>query len=159
MLAVRGEVSRCRADAAEAMLSVWRAERGKGSKPDTSPRWCCRVWDAISGMSWERAVEAEEMTSGDRALVGEARVGKIGESRTWGLSNFREPLEDAKAYGWGAQRKKISFHSELLEAWKCRRVCKILPEGCPVQATAQQKQVLGCWWRGPDYCCCYSLLW
>lgn len=64
------------------MLSVWSAESGKGSKLDTSPRWCCMVWDAISGMSWDMAVEAEEMTSGERALVGEARGGSRGESRT-----------------------------------------------------------------------------
>lgn len=100
LLAVRGDVSRCRADAAEAMLSVWRAERGKGSKLDTSPRWSCRVWDAISGMSWDMAVEAEEMTSGERALVGEARGGRRGESRTWGLSSARGPLGDAKAWKW-----------------------------------------------------------
>ncbi len=75
-------MSRCSADAAEAMLSVWRDERDKGSKPDTSPRCSCRVWDAISGMSWDMAVEAEEMTSGERALVGEARGGRRGESRT-----------------------------------------------------------------------------
>lgn len=82
LLAVRGEVSRCRADAAEAMLSVCRADRGKGSKLDTSPRCSCSVWDAISGMSWDMAVEAEEMTSGERALVGEASGGRRGESRT-----------------------------------------------------------------------------
>lgn len=97
MPALRGEVSRCRADAAEAMLSVWRADRGKGSMVDTSPRWCCRVWDAISGMSWDIAVEAEEMTSGERALVGEARGGRRGESRTGGVSSGSGPLGDAKA--------------------------------------------------------------
>lgn len=80
LLAVRGEVRRCRAEAAEAILSVWRAERGKGSKLDTRLR--CRVWDAISGMSWDMAVEAEEITSGERALVGEASGGRRGESRT-----------------------------------------------------------------------------
>lgn len=32
----------------------------------------CRVSEAISGMSWDMAVDAEEMTSGERALVGEA---------------------------------------------------------------------------------------
>lgn len=146
---MRGEVSRCRADAAEAMLSVWRAERVKGSKLDTSPR--CRVWDAISGMSWDMAVEAEEMTSGERALVGEARGGMRGESRTWGVSSARGALGDAKACRWGVWWKKDQLHSEYLEN------CNV-PVGCPVQATAQQKQLLGCWWRVPDYCCCYSLL-
>lgn len=81
-MALCGEVRRCKADAAEAIVSVWRAGRAKASKLETSPRWCCRVWDAISGMSWDSAVDAEEMTSGERALVGEARGGNSGESRT-----------------------------------------------------------------------------
>ena len=38
LLAVRGEVSRCRADAAEAMLSVCRAERGEDSRLDPRTR-------------------------------------------------------------------------------------------------------------------------
>lgn len=39
LLDVRDEVSRCRAEAADAMLSVWRAERGvKGSKLHTRLR-------------------------------------------------------------------------------------------------------------------------
>lgn len=71
---------------------------------DMSPRWCCRVWDAISGMSWDIAVEAEEMTSGERALVGEARGGRSGESRTGGVSSGSGPLGDANAY------EKIIIH-------------------------------------------------
>lgn len=76
---------------------MWRAGRGKGSKPEPSPRWCGRVWEAISGMSWESAVEAEEMTSGERALVGEASGGNSGESTTWGLSSPSGPLGGDKA--------------------------------------------------------------
>lgn len=38
LLALCGEVRRCKADAAEAIESVWRAGRAKGSKLETSPR-------------------------------------------------------------------------------------------------------------------------
>lgn len=38
LLGVRGEARRCKAEAAEAMLSVWRAERGRGSGLETRPR-------------------------------------------------------------------------------------------------------------------------
>lgn len=53
-------------------------------------------------MSWDMAVEAEEMTSGERALVGEARGGRRGESRTGGVSRASGPLGDAKDYKRGA---------------------------------------------------------
>lgn len=33
-------------------------------------------------MSWDMAVDAEEMTSGERALVGDAKGGRSGGSRT-----------------------------------------------------------------------------
>lgn len=61
--------SRWRTDAAEAMLSECRTET-ESAVALASP--LCRVSEAISGMSWDIAVEAEEITSGDRALVGEA---------------------------------------------------------------------------------------
>lgn len=48
-------------------------------------------------MSWDSAVEAEEITSGERALVGDVRGGNSGESRTWGVSSPSGPLGDAKA--------------------------------------------------------------
>lgn len=57
--------SRCNAEAAEAMLS-WR-----GSRASANPLG--NVSEAISGMmSCDMAVEAEEITSGERALVGDA---------------------------------------------------------------------------------------
>lgn len=65
-LSSRGE-SRCSAEAADAMLSCrpWR-----GSRASTNPLG--NVSEAISGiMSWDIAVEAEEITSGERALVGD----------------------------------------------------------------------------------------
>lgn len=49
-------------------------------------------------MSWDMTVEAEEMTSGERALVGEACGGRRGGSRTCELSREREPLGDARAW-------------------------------------------------------------
>lgn len=48
-------------------------------------------------MSWDSAVEAEEITSGERALVGDARGGNSGGSRTWEVSSPSGPLGDAKA--------------------------------------------------------------
>lgn len=57
-------------------------------------------------MSWDIAVEAEEITSGERALVGEARGGRREESRTGGVSRASGPLGDAKDYERGALFKK-----------------------------------------------------
>lgn len=118
MLAERGEVSRCKAEAAEAMLSVWRAESGRGSRLDTKLR--CRVWDAISGMSWDMAVEAEEMTSGERALVGEDSGGRRGESRTWELSSPRGPLGETIA--WVCRERNIyNKDSESANVYRDRK--------------------------------------
>ncbi len=61
--------NRWRTDAADAMLSECRTGT-ESAAALASP--LCRVSEAISGMSWDIAVEAEEMTSGERALVGEA---------------------------------------------------------------------------------------
>ena len=103
MLEPRGEVSRCSALAAEAMLSACRA--GMGSGMETRPRCSGRVWEAISGMSWDMAVEAEEMTSGERARVGEAWWGRRWASRTWAPSRESGPLTPARICreaGWEA---------------------------------------------------------
>lgn len=47
-------------------------------------------------------MEAEEITSGERALVGEARGGRRGESRTGGVSRASGPVGEAKDYKKGA---------------------------------------------------------
>ena len=61
----RGD-SRCSAEAAEAILSGSRPSGAEEPKPRDSAS------DAISGISWDRAVEAEEITSGERVRLGEA---------------------------------------------------------------------------------------
>lgn len=66
--------SKCRAEAAEAILSAWCP--GSSTSPESpdgaATKLRCRVSEAISGISWDMAVEAEEMTSGERSRVGEA---------------------------------------------------------------------------------------
>ena len=61
----RGD-NRWSAEAAEAMLSGSRPSGAEAPKPRDSAS------DAISGMSWDKAVEAEEITSGERVRLGEA---------------------------------------------------------------------------------------
>lgn len=48
------------------MLSGSRPSGAEAPKPRDSAS------DAISGMSWDKAVEAEEITSGERVRLGEA---------------------------------------------------------------------------------------
>lgn len=48
------------------MLSGSRPSEAEAPKPRD------RASEAISGMSWDRAVEAEEITSGERVRLGEA---------------------------------------------------------------------------------------
>lgn len=128
LLADSGEVSRCRAEAAEAMLSVCSAGIGKASMEGTNPRCSCSVC-AISGMSCVMAVEAEEMTSGERALVGEVRGGSRGESRGCGLSRARAPMGGDKAWRWRARVCQKEFEVDGRRLQGERLTCRFSNPG------------------------------
>lgn len=66
--------SKCKAEAADAILSAWwlGSSTSVGSPDGAAAKLRCKVSEAISGISWDMAVEAEEMTSGERSRVGEA---------------------------------------------------------------------------------------